>query len=58
MEQFDSNKHINNLIKEFKRSDEFYNSFRHQFIVTLFLVVKKYHKQQQLNEEMDQMLRL
>jgi len=58
MEDFDSNKHIQNIIREFKRTDEFYNSFRHQFIISLFLVVKRFYRDHQLNETMNNNLQL
>lgn len=58
MEDFDRNKNLHNMIREFKQTDEFYNSFRHQFIVSLFLVVKRYYKDLQLNEEMNRNLQL
>lgn len=58
MEEFDSNKHIHNIIREFKRTDEFYISFRHQFIISLFLVVKRYYRDHKLDETMNANLQL
>lgn len=58
MEEFDSNKDFHNMIREFKQTDEFYSSFRHQFIVALFLVVKRYFKNMLLDEEMNHNLQL
>ena len=58
MEEFDRNKDFHNMIREFKQTDEFYNSFRHQFIVSLFLVVKRYFKELKLDEEMNHNLQL
>lgn len=58
MEDFDAERPLHNLIKEFSRTDEFYNSFRQQFIITIFLVIKKYFKEKQLDQKMDQNLRL
>ena len=58
MEEFDREKDFHNTIREFKQTDEFYNSFRHQFIVSLFLVVKRYFKELRLDEEMNHNLQL
>ena len=58
MEEFDREKNLHNTIREFKQTDEFYNSFRHQFIVSLFLVVKRYFKTLKLDEEMNHNLQL
>lgn len=58
MEKFDSNKSLGKIIKEFKRTDEFYNSFRERFIVATFFVIKRYYKQLKLDEEMDRDIRL
>ncbi|MDA3929453.1 MAG: hypothetical protein PF541_10880 [Prolixibacteraceae bacterium] len=58
MEEFNSDRNLQKIIKEFKRTDEFYSSFRHQFIISLFLIVKKHYKHLQLNEEMNNNLRL
>ncbi|MFA9392187.1 MAG: hypothetical protein ACERKD_20415 [Prolixibacteraceae bacterium] len=58
MEDFDRNKNLHNMIREFKQTDEFYDSFRHQFIISLFLLVKRYYKELKLDLEMNNNLKL
>lgn len=58
MEAFEPYKPLREIHHEFRRSEEFYNSFRHQFIISLFLVVKRHYKHLQLNETINSDLKL
>jgi hypothetical protein len=58
MEASEPYKRIHEIRHDFKRSEEFYNSFRHQFIISLFLVVKRYHRNLQLDAVMNGDLQL
>lgn len=58
MEAFDPQKHMQELKLEFKRTDDFYNKFRHDFTITLFLALRKFDKSFKLDEAVSKDLRL
>ncbi|MBN2806182.1 MAG: hypothetical protein JXR22_05950 [Prolixibacteraceae bacterium] len=58
MEAFEPYRRLHEIKHDFKRSEEFYHSFRHQFIISLFLVVKRHDKNLQLDETMNGNLQL
>lgn len=58
MEAFEPYRPLHEIQHGFKRSEEFYNSFRHQFIISLFLVVKRHYRYLQLNEIINSDLQL